>query len=131
VPDATTAPATCSNSLPSRLDIHQGETVLARWQFWITTVVALIAAIAAGYDMVLFGQNRATQADLAQRSQYVQQSLQLEGLYREIVRALADLSVRNQDKALGELLSAQGITVNTAPPATAAPTPDAKKGGKP
>ncbi len=105
--------------------------MLARWQFWITTVVALIAAIAAGYDMVLFGQNRATQADLAQRSQYVQQSLQLEGLYREIVRALADLSVRNQDKALGELLSAQGITVNTAPPATAAPTPDAKKGGKP
>jgi len=106
--------------------------LLARWQFWITTVVALVVAIAAGYDMVLFGQNRATQADLAQRGQYIQQSLQLEGLYREIVRALADLSVRNQDKALGDLLGTQGIMVNAAPPAApAAPAADGKKGGKP
>jgi len=105
--------------------------VLARWQFWITTVVALVVAIAAGYDMVLFGQNRATQADLAQRSQYVQQSLQLEGLYRELVRALADLSVRNQDKALGDLLSAQGITINAPTAAPTAPAADAKKGVKP
>ena len=103
--------------------------MLARWQFWVTTVVALIVALAAGYDMVLFGQNRATQADIAQRNQYVQQSLQLEGLYRELVRALADLSVRNQDKALGDLLNTQGITINA--PAPAAPPADAKKGVKP
>lgn len=106
--------------------------MLARWQFWVTTVVALVVALAAGYDMVLFGQNRTTQAELAQRNQYVQQSLQLESLYREIVRALADLSVRNQDKALGDLLSAQGITINApAAVAPAAPGADAKKGAKP
>jgi uncharacterized membrane protein YeiB len=105
--------------------------VLARWQFWVTTVVALVVALAAGYDMVLFSQNRATQAELAQRNQYIQQSVQLEGLYREIVRALADLSVRNQDKALGDLLSAQGITINASPAQGTAAPAEAKKGGKP
>lgn len=110
--------------------------MLARWQFWVTTVVALLVALAAGYDMMLFSQNRMAQAELARRAQYVQQSVQLEGLYRELVKALADLSVRNQDKALTDLLSTQGITLNgpgAAAPATpsAAPSTDARKGAKP
>jgi len=111
--------------------------VLARWQFWVTTLVAVLVALLAGYTMMLFSQNRVTQAELAQRAQYVQQSVQLEGLYRDIVKALADLSVRNQDKSLADLLSAQGITVSANAPASSAATPnaavptgDAKKGTK-
>ncbi len=108
--------------------------MLARWQFWVTTVVALLVALAAGYNMMLFSQNRVAQAELARRAQYVQQSVQLEGLYRELVKALADLSVRNQDKALTDLLAAQGITLNgpaPAAPGAATPSTDAKKGAKP
>ena len=103
--------------------------VLARWQFWTTTLLAILVAVAAGYTMYLFGQNRNAQAQVAQRQQFIQQSVQLEGLYRDIVKGLADLSIRNQDKALGDLLSSQGITVN-APAAPAPAAPDAKKGNK-
>jgi len=114
---------------------HQNDrrsSVLARWQFWVTTLVAILVGLLAGYTMMLFSQNRITQAELAQRSQYVQQSVQLEGLYRDIVKALADLSVRNQDKALADLLTAQGITVNAnaATPTPGASSTDAKKGAK-
>ncbi len=106
--------------------------MLARWQLWVTTIVALVVAALAGYTMMLFGENRATQAELATRATYVQQSVQLEPLYRDMVKALADLSVRNQDKALSELLSSQGITIGPATPAAAATPPvDAKKGTKP
>ena len=103
--------------------------MLARWQFWVTTVVALLVALTAAYSMMLFSQNRHAQAELARRAQYVQQSIQLEGLYREMIKALADLSVRNQDKAITDLLGSQGITVSanadgTAP--AAAPTKGAK-----
>jgi hypothetical protein len=105
--------------------------VLARWQFWVTTVVALLVALLAGYTMMLFGQNRTAQAELTSRAQFVQQSVQLEGLYRDIVKALADLSVRNQDKAIGDLLTSQGITVNAAAAATPSTAADAKKGTKP
>lgn len=103
--------------------------MLARWQFWVATIVAIVVAVLAGYDMMLFNQNRSTQAELARRTQYVQQSLQLEGLYREMVKALADLSVRNQDKALIDLLASQGITLNA--PVNATTTPEVKKGAKP
>ena len=106
--------------------------MLARWQFWIATVVALMAAVVAGYDMMLFGQNRTTQAELARRNQYIQQSVQLEPLYREMVKALADLSVRNQDKALSDLLGTQGITINAPAAATPpSPAPETKKGARP
>ncbi len=111
--------------------------MLARWQFWVATVIALVVAVVAGYDMMLFSQNRATQAELARRGQFIQQSLQLETLYREMVRALADLSVRTQDKAVADLLASQGITINlptagAVPPAVpSAAAPDARKAGKP
>ena len=106
--------------------------MLARWQFWVTTTLALLVALVTGYTMMLYGQNRATSAELAQRAQYVQQSVQLEGLYRELVKALADLSVRNSDKALTDLLNSQGITLNTPASAPApAVVPDARKGAKP
>ncbi len=105
--------------------------MLARWQFWVTTVVAVVVAVIAGYDMMLFNQNRTTQAELGRRAQYIQQTIQLEVLYRELVKALADLSSRNQDKALSDLLTSQGITFNTGAPPAFASTPDAAKGTKP
>ena len=105
--------------------------MLARWQFWVTTVVALLVALTAGFSMMLFSQNRNAQADLARRAQYVQESIQLEGLYREMIKALADLSVRNQDKAITDLLGTQGITVSADATAPAASAPaDARKGAK-
>ncbi len=107
--------------------------MLAPWQFWTATVIALVVAMIAGYDMMLFSQNRSMQGELARRAQYVQQSVQVEPLYREMVKALADLSVRNQDKALSDLLASQGISVK--PPAadsqTAVPSLDANGQAKP
>ncbi|MEO8937974.1 MAG: hypothetical protein ABI277_14920 [Burkholderiaceae bacterium] len=106
--------------------------MLARWQFWIATVVALLVALVAGYCMMLFSQNRTTQAELARRGQYLQQTAQLEGVYREMIKGLADLSVRNQDKALTDLLGSQGITVSASNPGpTAAPAAATGKGTKP
>ena len=89
--------------------------------------------------MAIFGQNRQAQAEVNARGQYIQQSAQLEPLYREMVKALADFSVRNNDLQLRELLAKQGITVSANPPTANAPSPNAsaagasnesKKGGK-
>ena len=78
--------------------------------------------VAANVSMVAL--NRATQADVNSRGQYIQQSIQLNGLYNEIVKALADLSARNQDAQLKDLLAKHGITFTVnAPPPPPAPTP--------
>jgi uncharacterized protein YpmS len=99
--------------------------MLKKWEFWTLTLLALLTAIFVLTNMVLFTTNRAAQTEVAGRQEYVQQTVQLEGLYRDIVKALADLSVRNQDEDLKGLLAAQGIsiTVNPAPaPAVNAPS---------
>ena len=105
--------------------------MLKKNEFWILTALAAVGLLLALTNMIMFGQNRQAQAEISSRAQFVQQSAQLEPLYREIVKALADLSVRNQDGQLREVLSKQGITVSAnPPPAAAAPAPEPKKGGR-
>ena len=77
----------------------------------------------------LVESNRALQADANGRGQFVQQTVQLQALYQDIVKAIADLSVRNKDEALRDVLTQEGITVSINPPADGAGTPAAK--GKP
>ena len=85
-----------------------------------------LLALAAAVAIVGLGQhNAAARRELAAQQQYVQQSAQLEGLYREMVRALAELSARNNDEALRALLQRHGISFNPQAPAPAA-APKAK-----
>ena len=105
--------------------------MLRKWEFWTLTVLALAGVALAGMNMMLYQGNRATQTEVAGRQQYIAQSVQLEGLYREIVKALADLSIKAQDGDLRNLLATQGITVSATPilpPAAPAEAP--KKAGK-
>ena len=96
--------------------------MLKRSEFWILTLLALVGAALAGTNMMLFQGNRAAQGEIGGRQQYIQQSIQLEGLYREMVKALADLSIKTQDGDLRTLLAGQGITISAGPPsAPAAP----------
>lgn len=74
------------------------------------TLAAALGLILALANMVLFEKNRALQAEVSTRAQYIQQSVQLEGLQREIVNAIASLALRNKDDALKTILSQQGIT---------------------
>lgn len=72
-------------------------------------------------NVVLSRGNARLQQEINERQAYIQQSLQLEGLYRDMVKALAELAVQNKDERLRALLAAQGITltVNEPPPAPA------------
>jgi hypothetical protein len=94
---------------------------MRRMQFCISTVLAAAALLLAGANVLLGSMNRSLQADIGQRQQYVQQSVQLEGLYREIIRALAELGARNNDEAVRALLGKHGITYTVNPPAAGTP----------
>ena len=93
--------------------------MLKRWQFWLLTGLAALSLVLGAFNASLFVGNRGIQVDVAGRQQYIAQSVQLQGLYNEIVRALADLSARNNDDDLRRVLAARGITVTVAPPAQA------------
>jgi hypothetical protein len=110
--------------------------MLKKNEFWTLTGLAVIGLLLTVANMVMFSQNRMAQAEVSGRAQYIQQAAQLETLYREMVKALADLAVRNDDAQLRDMLAKQGITVSANPQPAAAPAPapaappSAKKGGK-
>ena len=104
--------------------------MLKKNEFWILTALALVGLLLSIANMILFSQNRAAQAEVTGRAQYIQQAAQLEPLYRELVKALGDLAIRNNDTELRDMLAKQGIKLPTpAPAAPAAPAPEPKKGG--
>jgi hypothetical protein len=96
--------------------------MLRSFEFWMLTAMGAIALALSGLNMYLSQANGALQAQANSRAQFIQQSIALEGLYREIVQALADRAVRTRDTQIRDLLAAEGLTVNfDAAPAPAAP----------
>ena len=73
-------------------------------QYWTATALAGSCLALAAANVALSSMNRSLQGDVGVRQQYVQQSVQLEGLDREIVRALAELGARNNDQNVRALL---------------------------
>jgi hypothetical protein len=99
--------------------------MLSRAQFVVLTALAALGVALAAANMALWTRNRALQAEVNARASYIQQSVQLEGLYREIVKALADLAVRSNDGRLREVLGRHGVTLPVEAPA-AAPSPQTR-----
>ncbi|HEY2558602.1 MAG TPA: hypothetical protein VGI48_02715 [Caldimonas sp.] len=98
--------------------------MLSGRQFVALTVLGVLALLLTFVNAALFTFNRDSQQEIAQRQQFIQQSVALEGLYREIVKALAELGTRTNDRRLLDILAAQGLSVTVngaaAPSASAA-----------
>jgi predicted small integral membrane protein len=100
--------------------------VLSRLQHTILLTLALFALVLVIVNIVLFSSNKAAQMQLSENTQFIQQSQQIEPIYQSIIRTLAEVSTKANDKQLAQLLSVQGITFTVSD----APKPDAKLGDK-
>lgn len=94
---------------------------MSRAQLWIATSIASLALALMAASVTLQGLNRSLQSDINLRQQYVAQSMQLETLYREIIRALAEAGARNNDQQVREMLARHGITYTVNAPTAAQP----------
>ncbi|MBK7062897.1 MAG: hypothetical protein IPH51_21645 [Rubrivivax sp.] len=92
-----------------------------RFQHGLLTLLGVLALAASAASITLTVLNAGLRRDVGAHQQYLQQSLQLEGLYREMVRSLAELSARSNDDALRTLLQRHGISYNLNPGSTSAP----------
>lgn len=100
-----------------------------RWQSGVT-LLAAVGVVLVLTNIVLFERNRSLQTDVNARAQYLQQTVQLERLHREIVNAIANLSLRNKDDALKTILTQQGITINQTQTGGGASSPPAAEQGR-
>jgi hypothetical protein len=97
-----------------------GASMLSRWQFATLSGVAAATLVLAVANIVLFATNRTVQANVQARQQFIQEGVQVEPLYQQLVRSLAELSARNNDAQLKAMLAGQGITFEVAAPDAAA-----------
>ena len=91
----------------------------------LQAIAWLVLAIVIS-NMVLSQRNRALALDNARQQQFVQSTVPLDALNKELIKALVELALKNQDEQLRNLLASNGITYNFNP-ATGAAVPAAKK----
>ena len=105
--------------------------MLSRFQFNLLTALGSAALLLVAFNSVLFTLNRDAQGELNRQQQFIQQTVPLEGLYRDIVKALAEMAVKGNDRPVLDMLAAQGLNVSVqkaaVTPAEAAPSNAEKK----
>jgi hypothetical protein len=104
--------------------------MLLKWQSNLLTALGVAALLLVLANALLFTQNRSAQAALNQRQQFIQQTVPLESLYREIVKALAEMAIKGNDRQVLDMLAAQGLSVTVNGPAAQPAEPAARKGEK-
>ena len=60
--------------------------------------------------------NQSLRGEVNERQQFLTQSIQLEGLHREIVTVLATVALKTNNDPLKSLLASQGINLGQPPP---------------
>lgn len=106
--------------------------MLKPWQYTLLNALGALALLLVIANGALFTQNRDAQQQVNARQQFLQQTTALEGLYRDIVKSLAELAIKNNDAQLLQMLASQGINVSVnalapAPAPAPAPPPAAVK----
>lgn len=88
---------------------------MTAFQYRALVMLGALALILAIVNAVMFSNNRQEQNDVSIRGQYIQQSQQLEPLHQSLIKSLAELAAKDNDKQLRDFLAAQGITFNANP----------------
>lgn len=97
------------------------------WPYRIVLALAGITLILVVVYLVTTEQNRRVQAEVNQRQQFINQSIQFGRVNEALIRALASAATADKDDKLRDLLAQNGIAIN---PQTGAPVPAAAAGGK-
>jgi hypothetical protein len=99
------------------------------WLYRLLVALSGITLLLVVAYIVVIQDNRSVQAEVNQRQQFINQSIQLGRINDTLIHALATTAVSNKDDKLRDLLAQNGITINPttgapereASPATAAP----------
>ena len=77
---------------------------------WSVAVFAVIALGFVAANIFLHRTNLALQDELAQRQQFINESIRLSRLNGQLVQSLATLAAQSDDQAIRGLLASHGIT---------------------
>ncbi len=86
------------------------ETKNNAWLMWCIGLAAVTAVGFVATNIYLHRTNLQLQEDLAQRQQFINESIRLSRFNTQLIQALATLAAQSDDQAIRNLLATQGIT---------------------
>jgi hypothetical protein len=89
------------------------------WVYRIVLALSGITLVLVVVYLYLVQANRSVQAEVNQRQQFINQSIQFNRVNDALIRALAATAVSEKDDKLRDLLAQNGISIN---PTTGAPS---------
>lgn len=88
--------------------VYKGKGILAALGVLMIVLVLVNILLSLG--------NQSLRAEVNERQQFLSQSIQLEGLHREIITVLATVALKTNNDQLKSLLASQGINFGQPPP---------------
>jgi hypothetical protein len=88
--------------------VYKGKRVL--------TGLAVLMLVLVLVNILMSLGNQSLRAEVNERQQFLAQSMQLEGLHREIITVLATVALKTSNDQLKSLLASQGINFGQPPP---------------
>ena len=82
----------------------------------VLTGLAVLMLILVLVNILMSLGNQSLRAEVNERQQFLAQSMQLEGLHREIITVLATVALKTNNEQLKSLLASQGINFGQPPP---------------
>jgi hypothetical protein len=103
-------------------EVAMSATLLQKsWFRWVLSGIGALGVVFVIVNIFLFLGNRTIQGEVNDRQQFINQTLQLDRLNRELIAALANLAARNNDDQIRNMLASHGITFTVNQPTGAAP----------
>ena len=91
--------------------VYKGKAVL--------TGLAVLMLLLVLVNILISLGNQSLRVEVNERQQFLAQSMQLEGLHREIITVLATVALKTNNDQLKSLLASQGINLGQPPPPAA------------
>lgn len=85
----------------------------------VLTGLAVLLLLLVLVNILISLGNQSLRAEVSERQQFLAQSMQLEGLHREIITVLATVALKTNNDQLKGLLASQGINLGQPPPPAA------------
>ena len=85
----------------------------------VLTGLAVLLVLLVLVNILISLGNQSLRMEVSERQQFLAQSMQLEGLHREIITVLATVALKTNNDPLKSLLASQGINLGQPPPSTA------------
>jgi hypothetical protein len=82
----------------------------------VLTGLAVLMLVLVLVNILMSLGNQSLRAEVNERQQFLAQSMQLEGLHREIITVLATVALKTNNDQLKSLLASQGINFGQPPP---------------